>query len=75
VIAIDLAVTKLKKTGASMSDAPKDRVTFCLDGMLAYAIKYPNEVSVYAFNPANGLFTAHGCFTVPSQIGQLVPAK
>jgi hypothetical protein len=75
VIAIDLATRKLKKTGASMSDAPKNGVTFSPDGMLAYAIKDPNEVLVYAFNPANGLFTAHSSFTVPSQIGQLVPAK
>ena len=75
VVAIDLAAKELKKTGASMPDAPQNGVTFSPDGTLAYAIKHHNEVLVYAFDPANGLFTAHSSFAVPSQIGQLVPAK
>jgi hypothetical protein len=75
VIAIDLAAKELKKTGASMPDTSSNGVTFSPDGRLAYAIKYANEISVYAFNPADGLFTAHSSFSVPSQIGQLLPAK
>jgi hypothetical protein len=75
VMAIDLAAKELKKTGASMPDALQNGVTFSPDAALVYAIKHPNEVLVYAFDPANGLFTAHSSFTVQSQIGQLVPAK
>jgi hypothetical protein len=75
VMAIDLTAKELKKTGASMPDAAQNGVIFSPDGTLAYAIKHPSEVLVYAFNPANGLFAAHSSFTVPFQIGQLIPAK
>jgi hypothetical protein len=75
VVAIDLAAKELKKTGASMPEAAQNGVTFSPDGTLAYAVKHPNEVLVYAFDPVNGLFTAHSSFTAPSQIGQLVPSK
>jgi hypothetical protein len=74
VLALDVAAKKLKETGATMANAPL-LYTFSPDGTLVYSIKYPSEVFIYAFNPADGLFTAHSSFTVASHVNQLVAAK
>jgi hypothetical protein len=75
---VDLKNKRLKETGSSIpgnpsviSFSPDDKLVYTDSGYLAGANN--KEVLIHSFNSSSGLIMAHSSFTLPNDVGTILP--
>jgi hypothetical protein len=75
---VDVTTHRLQETGSSIPGNP-GVIAFSSDDKLVYTDSgnvgdaNNKEISIYSFNPSSGLITAHSSFSLPSDVGTILP--
>jgi hypothetical protein len=78
VAQVEVKTKRLKETGSSIPGnpgviafSPDDKLVYTDSGNVGGANN--KEISIYSFNSSSGLITAHSSFSLPSDVGTILP--